>query len=66
MVLKPFTRRSLKKTRPFLVAASVRCQKLLVIKIVRGNWSKKVGPYLLANVYNGHNGYVLILLEMDW
>ena len=29
------------------------------------NQGKKVVPYLLAKVYNGHNDCVLILLEMD-
>ena len=52
------------------------CLKLLVIQIVRmtysrdymysGSWGKKVVPYLLAKVCKGHNGYALILLEMDW
>ncbi len=31
-----------------------------------GNSGKKIVLYLLAEVYNGHNGYVLILVEMDW
>ncbi len=49
------------KNSAFLVASSVCCQKLLVIQIVRdhGEWGKKVVPYLIAKVCNGHNGYVL-------
>ena len=31
-----------------------------------GNWGKKVVLYLLAKIYNGHNVYVYILLEMNW
>ena len=65
--IEPFTRRNLKKKSAFLVAASVCCQKAtgnsdsqrLQKYQYSVNWGKKVVLYLLAKVYNGHNGYVL-------
>ncbi len=40
---------------------SQRPQKITVLRELR----YEMVPYLLAKVYNGHNCYILILLEMD-